>query len=70
MAALRVWSVGPALAAGASVLLALGEHRGTVTKLRDALQVFTAIPGTQGVCTRNTAELQVPEDIVGQTGKC
>lgn len=71
VAVLRVWKAGPAPAAGASVLLAaLAEHRGTITELRDALQVFIALPGTQGVCTRNKAELQMPEDILGQTGKC
>lgn len=71
MAALRVWRAGPALATGASVLLAaLGEHRETVTELRGDLKVFTALPETQGVCKGNKAELQVPEDILGQRRKC
>lgn len=71
MATLRVWRTGPALAAEASILLAaLRERRGTVTELRDALKVFTALPRTQGACIRDKAELQVPEDIWGLTGKC
>jgi len=46
MAALRVWRAGPALAAGASrFLAAVGECRGTVTKLRDTLRVFTVLLG-------------------------
>lgn len=68
MAALRVGRVGPALAAGASVLsTALRESRGTFDKLRVSLQAFTALSGTQEACTSSKAELQVPENIWGQT---